>query len=120
MELQKLTLDNVANGAANEIFEKEVDDLLKNIADPNTKTTQARKITLEFTFKPAPGMEYMVVEVASKSKFAPIQPVESSCHLIQRDGRLEAMSPQMLQPSLFDDDENVEHLDERRKEVPRA
>jgi len=75
MDMEKLTLDNICEGAAHELFDQEVEGLLKNIADPNTKTSEKRKITLEFTFSPSPDMSYMGVECSVKSKMSHIAPV---------------------------------------------
>ena len=113
MDLERLNLNNICEGAAHELFDTEMAALLKNIQDPNTNTAETRKITLEFTFKPSPGMEYMGIEVRSKSKMSSIKPFESGAHLV-RDGRkLGAFAPDKRQRSLFD--ENVTDIEEGKK-----
>lgn len=111
-DLEKLTLDNICEGAAHEIFDREVDALLKNINDPNTANADTRTITLEFKFKPSSGMEFMQVEINSRTKFANIAGVESSAHLSRKGAVLEAYAAKKKQGSLFD---NVSSIDEGGK-----
>ena len=113
MDLKKLNLDNICDGAAKEIFEREVEAMLKNISDPNTATADTRKITLEFSFKPSPGMEFMHVEIQSKSKLAHIAGVQGGAHLQRKGVNLEAFAQPSQQRSLFDDD-NVKSIEEGR------
>lgn len=52
MEETKMTLATVNHGAACELFEQELDKVLANIADPNTKADGVREITLTVKFEP--------------------------------------------------------------------
>jgi hypothetical protein len=51
-KLESVNLGSIARGAAMEIFELEIAKIAANIADPNTKASKKRKLTLEFTFTP--------------------------------------------------------------------
>ena len=41
---EKINLSNLGNGAAKELFERELDRVLKDILDPNTEATAQREI----------------------------------------------------------------------------
>lgn len=51
-DLTPVNLGSVAKGAALELFEKAVADIVRNIADTDTEATAEREITLKFKFKP--------------------------------------------------------------------
>lgn len=59
----KLNLDTLQGGAARELFEIELQKVLRNIADPNTKPDAVRKLTLEVTIKPNEKRSMLYVAV---------------------------------------------------------
>ena len=50
-----LTLSNFGEGAVNEIFDRELQRVLKDIMDPNTEATAQREVNLKIIIKPGPG-----------------------------------------------------------------
>lgn len=68
---QKVTLANIANGAAEQQFQQALRDIHANIKNPNTKPDAKRKVTLTLTFEPGADRDLSVVAVDSKVALAP-------------------------------------------------
>ncbi len=52
----EISITSICGGAVPEIFQRELYEVLKNIADPNTNPEKTRTITLKFIFKPTEDM----------------------------------------------------------------
>ncbi len=76
---EKITLSSLKDGAVEERFQYELKKVLDNIADPNTETKKARKITIELTFSPDESCENVSCITKVKSSLVPVK--ESSCIL---------------------------------------
>ncbi len=82
----ELNLKDIANGAVQELFENELDKILENIKDPNTSLKKARKLTINFTFKPLQDDRDIVsVDINTKSTLAQVESVATQI-LIDKDG----------------------------------
>ena len=82
----ELNLKDIANGAVQELFENELDKILENIKDPNTSLKKARKLTINFTFKPLQDDRDIVsVDINTKSTLAQVEGVATQI-LIDKDG----------------------------------
>ena len=88
----ELNLKDIANGAVQELFENELDKILENIKDPNTSLKKARKLMINFTFKPLQDDRDIVsVDINTKSTLAQVEGVATQI-LIDKDGnRLSAV-----------------------------
>lgn len=88
----ELNLKDIANGAVQELFENELNKILENIKDPNTSLKKARKLTINFTFKPLQDDRDIVsVDINTKSTLAQVEGVATQI-LIDKDGnRLSAV-----------------------------
>ncbi|MFA5382461.1 MAG: hypothetical protein WC356_04790 [Candidatus Micrarchaeia archaeon] len=73
-ERQLVALDNLGEGAAAELFELELQRVLDNIQDPNTKATAVRSVTLTIKIKPDEDRDYGAVSIACVSKMASVNP----------------------------------------------
>jgi len=102
MELEKLNLDNICNGAAKELFERELEKVMENIDDPNIPAQKERKINLEFSFKPTEGKEYLGIEMRCNSKLVSVASVPWGAHLSCDNGKLGAFCSKQTQPTMFD------------------
>lgn len=81
------SLDALARGAVAERFGTELDTILRNILDPNTKATAARSITLKITLKPDETRSVVAMVVEAKAAVAPAQPVSTALQLgVTADG----------------------------------
>lgn len=72
-EEEVVSLENLGNGAAVELFNRELQRVLDNIQDPNSLETAKRSITLTVGIKPLADRGLGGVEIACKSTLAPTQ-----------------------------------------------
>lgn len=106
---ESVTLDNLNQGAAKELFEGAWQRLLDNIGDPNTSPTKARVLTLKITVKPDEQREGATTEVAVTTSLAQHKPHTSSVLLDgTMGGRVTASVSKLKQPELA---ENVSVLE---------
>ncbi len=88
----ELNLKDIANGAVQELFENELDKILENIKDPNTSLKKARKLTINFTFKPLQDDRDIVsVEINTKSTLAPVESIATQILIDKAGNRLNAV-----------------------------
>lgn len=106
-EFKKLTIANVANGAAAELFEHAVGEVLTNILDENRNPLESRKITLTFEVKSNRERNMATIGVQAKTSLAPIDAVDSTMFFRNEKGRPVAYSHNIFQPPMFDEKGNV-------------
>jgi len=99
-DFETLKLENFANGAAKELFARELNEVLKNIDDPNTVANKERKITLEFTIKPDERRKVAATVVDSRSRLAPVQGAMGTAYFGRRAGKLEVFHRDIEQSEL--------------------
>lgn len=105
-----ITLANIANGAAVELFAREFQRALENIDDPNTKAKAKRTITVKVILTPDEARDRIDAAVAVESKFPSVKPGTSTMYLGRRGGKVHATEVNPKQPSLFDPPGNVKPL----------
>lgn len=69
--MEKIDLNTFAGGALRERVNLDLQELLENIADPNTSSTAARKLTITLTFKANENREVAMVDVQTKPTLVP-------------------------------------------------
>jgi hypothetical protein len=98
-----VTLDNLNQGAAKELFDAAWQRLLDNIGDANTSPSKPRSVTLKITVKPDEQREGATTEVAVTTSLAPHKPHTSSILLDgTMGGRVSASVSKLKQPELAD------------------
>lgn len=85
-EYQKVSLANLASGAAIELADAELTRIYDNIADENTKCKVARKMVLEVTIIPTDDRSIGMVSIKASSKLAAMDPRGSAIEFVQ-EGR---------------------------------
>lgn len=90
MEPNLITLQNIGNGAAEELFQAALSAALENIDDPNTDPKAKRAVTLVFTFKTDEDRRAGYVEIACGTKLAGIRPVSTRVFIGRHEGMLAA------------------------------
>lgn len=75
ISLQELSLENLCNGAASDLFNRELANVLENIKDPNTAEKVKRKITLEIELTPNDERDFASLILSCNSKLAPVKNV---------------------------------------------
>ena len=102
---EQVSLDTLGFGAAAEMFQAELEKLVFNIADPNTKPELKRNITLKLVVKPTEDRSMCAVEIHCDSKLAPVLPFESTMFVGVEHGVAVATEYSPQQQSLFSEPE---------------
>lgn len=69
--MKHINLEVFANGAFTEQINRAIEVVTKNIQDPNTDATAARKITVTIAFKPNEKRDFVATGVQTKVALAP-------------------------------------------------
>lgn len=101
-KLKELTLENIAGGAALEIFQRELNVVAKNIADVNTDPKKTRTVTLTVSFKPDDNREEVKLSVSAKSTIASVKPAGRTVYLGKLNGKPTLIGSNPQQTSFFD------------------
>ena len=80
------SLDRLMGGAAAERFNDALQDVLRNVFDPNTSAKARRQITLTVTVKPDKNRKTAIFEIDVKRKTAPHETLSSTC-FIEKNGK---------------------------------
>lgn len=100
--MKESTLDNIADGAAMELFNHELKKIAANIKDPNTGATVTRKVTLTFEFKPNDTRDEVGCHVSAKTALAPIRGYSKTVYAGTRNGAPTLYSADTKQTDMFD------------------
>ena len=90
MDFTDVNLTNISNGAAEQLFQRELQACMRNMDDINTPHAKARKITLEITFKPNADRDHADIELNCKSTLAPVKGVAGSMYFNKTRGKFTA------------------------------
>ncbi len=112
MSEERVTLVSIANGAALELFERELTAVLTNIQDINTSPRQKREITIKISFKPDESRERADVQVAVTSKTAGVRPIDREVFLGKQNGEPIAVQSNPRQGRIFDPTPTADDLKE--------
>lgn len=78
---QRDSIMSMARGAFEERVDYEMDKVIQNILDPNTKATAKRKITLTIELTPDDERRTIGVQVTAKSTLAATNPVATALYV---------------------------------------
>jgi hypothetical protein len=113
-EYGQVSLETIGHGVAAELFDRELVEVLKNIADPNTDPTSPRKIILTVTIAPNDMREEAAVQVKCVSRVAGVRPHGSTVFFAKRGGKMHALQHNFKQQSLLDAEDNVVPFEEKK------
>lgn len=83
-----VNLENLGKGAAAEMFQSELERVIANIHDPNTKADAVRGVTLKVKIKPDKNRrDFASVEISCDGKLAAIMPYETSLYTGMDNGK---------------------------------
>jgi hypothetical protein len=99
-----VSLATLNNGGAIELFDKELDAVLQNILDPNTKPEAAREIVLKVSIKPAENRRHADVSIHVSSKCAPPAESRTVFFLGSKRGHAVAAERDLNQLSFLDEE----------------
>ncbi len=104
----EVTLDTLANGALFNQFERELQRVLENIQDPNTKAEAKRSITIKVEFKPNELRENANVTCSVTSSVAGPRSQVDVIHMGRKDGQLVGVRFDPRQRDVFDGEGDVD------------
>lgn len=99
-----VSLATLNSGAAIELFDNELDTVLQNILDPNTKADAAREVILKVKIKPAENRKHADVSIQVSSKLAPAQESKTVFFLGSKKGHAVAAERDINQMSFLDEE----------------
>jgi len=76
-----LSLDNIGNGVALELFKQKLQEIMENILDPSTEEKATREIILKFRFKPNGDRTVSHVGVLGAVKLGPTKAFETKAFI---------------------------------------
>ncbi len=86
-----MDLNKLCNGAVQEVFDANLEEVFDNIRNPNTDPKIKRGLTLELKFEPDENQEVVKVDFSVKTKLAPFKSFGSHIHLYtDTNGELKA------------------------------
>ena len=106
MEPEVITIATICNGGVPEVFERELREVLANIADPNTDAEKARGLTIRFVFKPLEDRSGASASFTCKPTLQPVQVAKSQLFLSRHSGQLKAYALDTRQGALFGGEES--------------
>ena len=112
-EKEHVSLENLGAGAATELFDLELQRVLENISDKNTKPTALREVTLKIKIKPSEDRDYGEVEISCVAKLAPVKPFPTNIFIGRHLGRTVATEHNPKQAKLFETPANVAIMTDR-------
>ena len=98
---ETMNIGNIARGAAPEVFEHALEQVLKNISDINTSATQKRKIVLSFVFEPSETRELGEVTFGCEVKLASLKAAKGNFFISKRGSDIRAYARDPRQDDLF-------------------
>jgi hypothetical protein len=101
MKADVVTLSNLAQGAAAEMFEHALGQVMENIKDPNADPSKKRRITLTVEFQPYGDRSGAETTIACVAKVTPVNAVRSSLFVAMEEGEYKAFTHDTRQEDLF-------------------
>lgn len=100
----QVSLETLAQGAAGELFARELGAALRNINDPNTSAKAKRTVVLTVVLQPGEDdRERVGFLIDVKSKLAPVKPHAGLMYLGEKNGQPVAVTFDPRQNDLFPD-----------------
>lgn len=101
MNWLKVDITTIANGGVNQLFNQELEEIMRNIRDINMEHKPTRRITLQFDFAADEDRTNITCKFRPIRKVAPMRAVKSTMVLTEENGQLQAHTLDIEQPGLF-------------------
>lgn len=103
--MDPISVATIKRGAAIEMVDDAIQQLLENIVDPNTDASAKRKVTLTISLSPDKERESMRVGLDVKSSFAPRETVGTIAFIAHTAEGVVAVETNPNQRRLYEDQE---------------
>jgi hypothetical protein len=110
MNSDLVSIESLARGAIVERFHDALEQVIKNICDPNTRADAPREIAIKVLLKPDDGRHMAAVRIDCNAKLAPPIAVGTAIFLGESRGRVYASESNPDQPSMFDVDRDLNNI----------
>ena len=100
-----VTLSNIANGAAVELFDHELKRVMANIKDPNADAKKKREVTLKVTLSPYADRSGAEMALSVVSKTVPVNGVRGTLFVGRDAGEYKAYSHDTRQEEMFEQEQ---------------
>lgn len=101
MDEEKITLQTMASGAVEELFERELDRITADILDLNTEATAVREISIKIKVKPDENRNFGSVAITVDSKIGSTKSVGSVFSFGRKGNRAVAAEFEPSQKPMF-------------------
>lgn len=108
-----LKLETLQNGAVLEAFEVELQNVLDNIQDPNTKPDGVREVSVKLKFKPSKDRNYTSLTYSVTSKLQSSEPGEVPIFVGRDRKNKRATAVELVSPDENPDQERLPGIDEK-------
>jgi len=109
-ELTKMDITTVAHGAAVELFDHAMQEVLSNILDENRSPTETRKITLTFEIKPSKERNTANVSIQAKTSLSAVIKADSLMFFRKERGKPKAYAHNFEEREMFDESGNIKSI----------
>lgn len=109
-ELRKMDITTVAHGAAVELFDHAMSEVLANIMDENRSPTEARKITMTFEVKPNKERNSATVSIQTKTTLSPVVKADALMFFRKERGKPKAYAHNFEEQEMFDAEGNIKPI----------
>lgn len=116
MELNKITLSNIASGAMEEKFQYLLQKVLKNIEDVNTKSTESRQIFLKINIIPGENRKTASFRIEGAAKLSEADGVSGLMFLAKKGDDYISFEQDPGQLTFNDETKSIEEKIEDKKE----
>lgn len=101
--IEDISLFNVCGGAADEQFQRSVQEIIENIADLNTDPKGKRELTLKFEFKPYKNRQGAEVTMTASTKLKAAEPISGNIFIQRGVKGIKGHARDPKQDALFHD-----------------
>jgi hypothetical protein len=109
-ELTRMDITTVASGAAVELFDHAMTEVLANILDENRSPTETRKITMTFEIKPSKERNSASVSIQTKTTLSPVIKADALMFFRKERGKPKAYAHNFEEREIFDEAGNLKPI----------
>lgn len=110
-----MNINKLAGGAIQESINFALEEIFKNIKDPNTEAEKARKLTITMELKPDESRQFIKTKTTAKTTLAPTNSITTQLLLDKNGEKIVATELLKNNPNQISFDELEEELEEGKE-----
>lgn len=107
-KFEEVTLATACEGAAKELFERALVEVMSNIQDCNTDPESVRKLALIFRLKPSEDRTSATISLDCETKLCPVSSIGGTIFIAREQGKPKAYASSAKQTPLYPQDDPVQ------------